>query len=89
MSEKYDQLKSLIHEISDIYNAMALLGWDQQVNMPHGGAEDRKCGGLARTVAAAGRQALPAAMRDLPSGRRNRTRALYTAARRRSDDDGP
>jgi len=54
MTEKYDQLKSLIHEISDIYNAMALLGWDQQVNMPHGGAEDR--GYALSTLARIGHQ---------------------------------
>jgi carboxypeptidase Taq len=58
MTEKYNQLKSYIHEISDIYNAMALLGWDQQVNMPHGGAEDR--GYSLSTLARIGHQKVTA-----------------------------
>ena len=41
MAQKFDQFKTSINEISDIYNAIALLGWDQQVNMPHGGSENR------------------------------------------------
>src|SRR5450759_912791 len=41
MAQKFDQFKTSINEISDIYNAIALLGWDQKVNMPHGGSENR------------------------------------------------
>jgi carboxypeptidase Taq len=41
MPEKIEQLKVYINEIMDIYNAVALLGWDQQVNMPPGGEEER------------------------------------------------
>jgi carboxypeptidase Taq len=41
MGEKFNQLKASINEIMDIYNAIAILGWDQQVNMPAGGEEDR------------------------------------------------
>jgi len=41
MEEKLKQLKESLHEISDLSGAISLLGWDQQVNMPRGGAEDR------------------------------------------------
>jgi len=41
MEQKLKQLKETLHEISDLSGAIALLGWDQQVNMPRGGAEDR------------------------------------------------
>jgi len=41
MEEKFKQLKSLEGEIYNIVAASALLGWDQQVNMPEGSAEDR------------------------------------------------
>lgn len=41
LATKLDQLKTLIHEISDINTATAFLGWDQQTYMPKGGAEDR------------------------------------------------
>ena len=41
MSEKLDQLKEKLGEVSDLGSAAALLGWDQQVNMPSGGAEAR------------------------------------------------
>ena len=58
MAEKFDQLKASINEIADIYNAIALLGWDQQVNMPHGGAEDR--GNALATLARIGHQKLTA-----------------------------
>jgi carboxypeptidase Taq len=34
-------LKTLLAEISDIYRATAVLGWDQQTYMPPGGAENR------------------------------------------------
>ncbi len=41
MSEKLEQLKELLGEVSDIGRAAAVLGWDQQVNMPPGGAAAR------------------------------------------------
>ena len=41
MEEKLKTLKELTAEIMDIYNAAQLLEWDQQVNMPPGGAEQR------------------------------------------------
>jgi len=41
MSEKLEKLKELLGEVSDIGHAAAVLGWDQQVNMPPGGAEAR------------------------------------------------
>jgi carboxypeptidase Taq len=49
MKEKLDQLKLLLSEIADLDRANALLGWDQQVYMPRGGAEDR--GNILATVA--------------------------------------
>ncbi|GJQ52185.1 MAG: carboxypeptidase M32 [Anaerolineaceae bacterium] len=41
MSEKMDQLKAILGEVSDLGRAAAVLGWDQQVNMPPGGGEAR------------------------------------------------
>lgn len=41
MSEKLDQLKAILGEVSDLGRAAAVLGWDQQVNMPPGGGEAR------------------------------------------------
>lgn len=41
MQEKLDDLKKRLAEISDIHNASALLGWDQQTYMPPGGAAAR------------------------------------------------
>ena len=41
MQEKLTQLKEINAEISDLSNAAAVLGWDQQVNMPPMGAEAR------------------------------------------------
>jgi len=41
MSEKFDELKSRLAEIIDVGRAIAVLGWDQQVYMPPGGAEAR------------------------------------------------
>ena len=41
MSEKLEKLKELLGEVNDIGRATAVLGWDQQVNMPPGGAEAR------------------------------------------------
>lgn len=41
MKEKYDQLVLYLNEIEDLIHAQALMGWDQQVFMPRGGAEAR------------------------------------------------
>ncbi|MBN1450305.1 MAG: carboxypeptidase M32 [Anaerolineales bacterium] len=41
MSEKLQQLKTLLAEVADLNNAQALLGWDQQTYMPQGGSEAR------------------------------------------------
>jgi carboxypeptidase Taq len=41
MSEKLNQLKDLLGEVSDIGRAASVLGWDQQVNMPVMGGEAR------------------------------------------------
>ena len=41
MSEKLDQLKAILGEISDLNHAAAVLGWDQQAYMPPAGAEAR------------------------------------------------
>jgi carboxypeptidase Taq len=41
MSEKLNRLKELLGEVSDISRAASVLSWDQQVNMPPGGAEGR------------------------------------------------
>jgi carboxypeptidase Taq len=41
MSEKLNQLKELLGEVSDINAATSVLGWDQQVNMPPLGGEAR------------------------------------------------
>jgi carboxypeptidase Taq len=41
MEEKLTQFKSILNDLVDLGSAMALLGWDQQTNMPPGGAEDR------------------------------------------------
>ena len=39
--EKLARLKTIVAEIADLTAAAALLGWDQQVNMPPGGTEGR------------------------------------------------
>ena len=39
MSEKLEQLKERLGEVSDINHAASVLGWDQQVNMPPMGNE--------------------------------------------------
>ena len=39
--QKLQQLKDLLAEIADLNQIIALLGWDQQVYMPPGGAENR------------------------------------------------
>ncbi len=41
MEEKLQKLKELMAEVADLGHANALLGWDQQVYMPPGGAEER------------------------------------------------
>lgn len=41
MGEKYQQLTTKLAEISDLGNILALMGWDQQVKMPQGGASAR------------------------------------------------
>jgi carboxypeptidase Taq len=41
MSEKLNQLKELLGEVTDIGKAASILEWDQQVNMPPGGNEAR------------------------------------------------
>lgn len=41
MSEKLNQLKALLGEVSDIDHAASILDWDQQVNMPPQGGEAR------------------------------------------------
>lgn len=41
MKEKLNRLETILAEIADLGAATALLGWDQQVNMPPGGAESR------------------------------------------------
>jgi carboxypeptidase Taq len=39
--EKLARLKTIVAEIADLGGATALLGWDQQVNMPPGGVKNR------------------------------------------------
>lgn len=39
--QQFQQLRTLLAEITDINYAIALLGWDQQTYMPPGGAENR------------------------------------------------
>ncbi len=41
MENRLDTFKATIQEITDYGHITALLGWDMQVNMPAGGAEDR------------------------------------------------
>jgi carboxypeptidase Taq len=41
MEEKLKQLKALQNEITNLMTASAIAGWDQQVNMAPGAAEDR------------------------------------------------
>ncbi len=40
MNETYNQLKAHLAEIADLNHAAALVGWDQQVYMPQGAAEE-------------------------------------------------
>ena len=41
MEEKLNQFKQLLAQIADLGRANALLGWDQQVNMPPGAVDYR------------------------------------------------
>ena len=41
MQEKLQKLTELVSEVADIQHSIALLGWDQQVYMPSGGAQER------------------------------------------------
>jgi carboxypeptidase Taq len=41
MQEQFGKLKELVAEVADINHSLGLLGWDQQVFMPSGGAEER------------------------------------------------
>jgi carboxypeptidase Taq len=49
MEEKLNRFKQLVTQLTDLGRAGAVLGWDQQVNMPRGGAEDR--GNILATMA--------------------------------------
>jgi carboxypeptidase Taq len=49
MEEKLNRFKELLAQLTDLGRANAVLGWDQQVNMPRGGAEDR--GNILATLA--------------------------------------
>ena len=49
MEKELKEFKQLLAEITDLGRANALLGWDQQVYMPGGGAEDR--GNILETLA--------------------------------------
>ncbi len=50
MNEKLEQLKTLLAELTDMDRTLAVVGWDQQVYMPRGGAEDR--GNINSTLSA-------------------------------------
>lgn len=41
MEQKLKQLKKILAEVADLHGAAAVLGWDQQTNMPPQGAEAR------------------------------------------------
>jgi carboxypeptidase Taq len=49
MEKQLNEFKQIISEVTDLGRAQALLGWDQQVYMPRGGAEDR--GNILETLA--------------------------------------
>lgn len=49
MEKILNDFKQLLAEVTDLGRASAVLGWDQQVNMPRGGAEDR--GNILETLA--------------------------------------
>jgi carboxypeptidase Taq len=52
MNEKLKLLKEKLAELSDLIYTAAVLDWDQQVNMPPGGAEERgnQLGTVARII---------------------------------------
>lgn len=52
MEKEFTQFKQIITEVTDLAHAEAVLGWDQQVYMPRGGAEDR--GSILETLASLG-----------------------------------
>jgi carboxypeptidase Taq len=54
MEKKLNEFKQRIAEVTDLDRAQSVLGWDQQVNMPRGGAEDR--GNILATLAGIGHQ---------------------------------
>ncbi len=37
---KFNKLKEILGEVSDLYAVDSLLGWDMQTYMPRGGTED-------------------------------------------------
>jgi len=41
MEEKLDQLKQILHQVSDLHHAEAVLGWDHQTYLPEKGSEER------------------------------------------------
>jgi len=41
MKEKLKKFKAIVAEAADLYRASEILGWDQETNMPPGGAESR------------------------------------------------
>jgi carboxypeptidase Taq len=41
MENELNQLKAILNEVIDLRSVQAVLGWDQQVNMPQGGAVGR------------------------------------------------
>ena len=43
MDEKLERFKEIMVEVADLDSASALLGWDQQVNMPAAAAEALTC----------------------------------------------
>jgi len=49
MDQKLNRFKKILAEVADLGRAEALLSWDQEVNMPRGGTEDR--GNILETVA--------------------------------------
>jgi len=41
MSEKLEQLRTILAEVTDLNRAAAVLGWDQETYMPPGGVISR------------------------------------------------
>ena len=78
MSEKLEQLKTLLAEVADLNATQAVLGWDQQTYMPKGGNEaidrigrSRAQSGDQACYAALIERALDAEQADGSNGRRN------------------